>query len=135
MDRQERERLQLLAQENKGRFDGTLTKADMQAGMSEAGSWTQATLAGWGVSWPPEKGWRRRLLRDRDPGKYKNCKGCGTQISGHNLIYERTPLDGRTPTTRVQARTGLVWRAMCRRCAPVELLVAEERWSGRGRVS
>lgn len=29
--------------------------------MSDRGGWTRSTLASWGVSWPPPKGWRVRL--------------------------------------------------------------------------
>jgi len=28
---------------------------------TRAGGWTKATLASWGVFWPPPRGWRRRL--------------------------------------------------------------------------
>lgn len=28
---------------------------------TKAGGWTKATLAGWGVPWPPPKGWLKRL--------------------------------------------------------------------------
>lgn len=31
------------------------------AGMSKRGGWTRKTLAGWGVPWPPPKGWRKAL--------------------------------------------------------------------------
>lgn len=30
-------------------------------GRSAAGGWTRDTLAGWGVPWPPPKGWRAKL--------------------------------------------------------------------------
>lgn len=26
------------------------------------GGWTRETLAGWGVAWPPPKGWKERLI-------------------------------------------------------------------------
>lgn len=41
-----------------------LTMEDIEAGRSPAGGWTKATLASWGVPWPPPKGWQRRLLAD-----------------------------------------------------------------------
>lgn len=28
------------------------------------GGWTRKQLAAWGVSWPPPKGWRKRLERE-----------------------------------------------------------------------
>jgi hypothetical protein len=39
---------------------------EIEAGRSPRGGWTKATLAGWGVPWPPPSGWRRALLRGED---------------------------------------------------------------------
>jgi hypothetical protein len=39
-----------------------LTLEEIEAGRSPRGGWTRATLAGWGVPWPPPKGWQQRLL-------------------------------------------------------------------------
>ena len=50
-----------IAEYMKGRC--RLTKADIEAGKSAKGGFTKATLAKWGVPWPPPKGWRKRLLR------------------------------------------------------------------------
>jgi tape measure domain-containing protein len=37
--------------------------ADMiDAARTPNGGWTQAQLAAWGVSWPPVKGWKQRLI-------------------------------------------------------------------------
>jgi hypothetical protein len=30
--------------------------------MTPGGGWTKETLAGWGVPWPPPKGWKAALL-------------------------------------------------------------------------
>lgn len=30
-------------------------------GLSAKGGWTAKTLASWGIKWPPQKGWRRKL--------------------------------------------------------------------------
>jgi len=38
-----------------------LTLEQIEAGRSPAGGWTKATLAAWGVPWPPPKGWLQRL--------------------------------------------------------------------------
>lgn len=38
------------------------TEEEIDAAMTTAGGWTRATLAGWGVSWPPPKGWRKALI-------------------------------------------------------------------------
>ena len=35
---------------------------------TRAGGWTKATLAQWGVPWPPPKGWRRRLAELYESG-------------------------------------------------------------------
>ncbi len=37
------------------------TEAEIERGRSPRGGWTRKTLAGWGVSWPPPKGWKDRL--------------------------------------------------------------------------
>lgn len=39
-----------------------VTEADIDAAMTRAGGWTKATLAGWGVPWPPPKGWKKALI-------------------------------------------------------------------------
>jgi hypothetical protein len=36
--------------------------AEIDAARTPAGAWSRATLASWGVPWPPPKGWRARLL-------------------------------------------------------------------------
>ena len=28
------------------------------------GGWTRRQLAEWGVKWPPEKGWKKRLIEE-----------------------------------------------------------------------
>jgi hypothetical protein len=40
-----------------------LTEADIERGKSPKGGWTRKTLAGWGISWPPPKGWKENLLK------------------------------------------------------------------------
>jgi len=39
----------------------TPTPVEIEAAKTPAGGWTKATLASWGVPWPPPKGWRREL--------------------------------------------------------------------------
>ena len=34
---------------------------EIEAAKTENGGWTRATLASWGVRWPPPPGWRARL--------------------------------------------------------------------------
>jgi hypothetical protein len=39
-----------------------LTEEEIEAGRSQAGGYTKAQLARWGVPWPPPKGWKEALL-------------------------------------------------------------------------
>jgi hypothetical protein len=39
-----------------------MTLAEIQAARTPNGGWTRATLAQWGVPWPPPKGWKSQLL-------------------------------------------------------------------------
>lgn len=36
--------------------------AAIEAAKTPKGAWTRATLAGWGVSWPPPRGWKAALI-------------------------------------------------------------------------
>lgn len=40
-----------------------VSEAEIMAARSPKGSWTRATLAQWGVSWPPPQGWKERLIK------------------------------------------------------------------------
>ena len=48
-----------------------VTLEEIEAARSPSGGWTKATLAGWGIPWPPPAGWRQALLRGDDgaPGE------------------------------------------------------------------
>ena len=48
-----------------------VTNAQIEAGRSPRGGWTRATLAGWGISWPPPRGWRRALKAGKPIPKSK----------------------------------------------------------------
>lgn len=39
-----------------------LTAEEIDAGKTAKGSWDRATLAAWGVGWPPPLGWRQMLI-------------------------------------------------------------------------
>ena len=41
--------------------DEIWAKRTEKAKRSGVGSWSRKQLAAWGVSWPPPKGWRRKL--------------------------------------------------------------------------
>lgn len=36
---------------------------EIEAGKSPRGGWTRATLATWGIGWPPRRHWKRRLIQ------------------------------------------------------------------------
>lgn len=38
-----------------------LTIEEIEAARSPKGGWTRKTLEGWGVPWPPPKGWKEAL--------------------------------------------------------------------------
>lgn len=38
-----------------------VTDREIDAARTPGGGWTRETLEGWGVSWPPPKGWRKAL--------------------------------------------------------------------------
>lgn len=44
-----------------------LSREAIMAARTPAGGWTKKTLAGWGISWPPEKGWIERLTGETPP--------------------------------------------------------------------
>lgn len=44
-----------------------MTAAEINAARTAKGGWTRKTLAGWGVPWPPPKGWRQRLIAAGQP--------------------------------------------------------------------
>lgn len=46
-----------------------VTEADIQAKATPSGGWSRETLTEWGISWPPPKGWKERLLERGIPTK------------------------------------------------------------------
>ena len=46
-----------------------MTEDEIEAGLSERGGFTRKTLEGWGVDWPPRRGWRKALVRGETPPK------------------------------------------------------------------
>ena len=41
-----------------------VTEEEIEAAKTEKGGWTKSTLAGWGVQWPPQKGWKAELIKN-----------------------------------------------------------------------
>lgn len=53
--------------EKRARGRRPITEDEIMAAQTEAGGWTKATLAGWGVAWPPQKGWRKKIISEGVP--------------------------------------------------------------------
>jgi len=47
--------------------DVKLTAKEINSRRTPKGGWSRATLAEWGVPWPPPKGWRKALLEHGAP--------------------------------------------------------------------
>lgn len=41
-----------------------ITKQEIESKKTKNGGYTKATLAEWGVSWPPKQGWKAKLIKD-----------------------------------------------------------------------
>jgi hypothetical protein len=39
-----------------------LTFEEIEAGKTERGGWAKSTIEGWGIAWPPPKGWKEALM-------------------------------------------------------------------------
>lgn len=42
-----------------------ITEEEIEKARTSKGGWTRDQLAAWGVSWPPQKGWKKRLLGNK----------------------------------------------------------------------
>lgn len=74
-----------------------LTAAEIDAQRSERGGWTRATLAGWGVPWPPPKHWRKALLRGETP-EYRRPRE--ERLSFAIMAAQQAITDFYTPETK-----------------------------------
>lgn len=54
-----------------------ISRAEIEAAMTPAGGFTKATLAAWGVPWPPPKGWRKKLEAGEPPVDPVGWVKCG----------------------------------------------------------
>lgn len=50
-----------------------LTKDEIEAAKTSKGGWTKATLERWGISWPPTKDWKKKLLAGYEPESEPNA--------------------------------------------------------------
>lgn len=39
-----------------------VSREEIESAKTPNGGWTRETLAGWGVTWPPPKGWRDEIV-------------------------------------------------------------------------
>lgn len=60
-----------------------LSEEQIEAGRSPKGGWSRKQLAEWGVSWPPSKGWKRRLLGWDDPKPAVRWIEIRSRFGGH----------------------------------------------------
>lgn len=57
-----------------------ITEEEIEGERTDRGGWTKETLAKWGVTWPPPKGWKRALIEGRtiataEAGVYRGLGG------------------------------------------------------------
>jgi hypothetical protein len=78
---------------------GLPTPAEIEAAKTQRGGWKRATLAQWGVPWPPPRGWRRRLIAQSEgsyplhPGhKAESSRSSGDLIAPHAKTVRRAAL-------------------------------------------
>jgi hypothetical protein len=66
---------------------------EVEESKSPGGAWTKATLAEWGVTWPPPKGWRTKLFKRwaREHGMIEFESACDRRISGKHDWVDHTP--------------------------------------------
>jgi hypothetical protein len=61
------------------------TAREIEARKTKSGSWTRATLAEWGVPWPPPRGWKQTLVLEdqaRQRGeRYQRPHGWASQMT------------------------------------------------------
>lgn len=52
-----------------------VSKEEIEAAMTSKGGYTRATLAKWGVPWPPVNGWKERLINGESQQSIQNTPG------------------------------------------------------------
>lgn len=82
---------------DKGPAPLKLTAEQIDAAKSPKGGWTRATLAQWGVPWPPPSGWRKALIAgaaigevvpqtDRPQGRFSDMPETDARAVLHTLV-------------------------------------------------
>jgi hypothetical protein len=75
----------------------TPSPAEIEAARTPAGGWSKETLAGWGVSWPPPKGWKK-ALEARYASQPRHEHRWSTDLIHTNIIQGSTTWEGGVPT-------------------------------------
>jgi len=65
-----------------------LTREEIDAAKTAKGGWTKATLEGWGISWPPQKGWMDRLIEGFEPEMEPNAPESNPKSLEGSLLHQ-----------------------------------------------
>ena len=71
------------------------TPQQVEKAKTKRGGWTKATLASWGVPWPPPPGWRRKIEQLRMGRRARVPHGWSSPIS---YKYLKQPEEPNVPT-------------------------------------
>lgn len=76
---------------------------EIEAAKSRGGAWTAATLARWGIAWPPKHGWRAELRRRWEglhPEQAAELRSVESSLGSHDdLSEEYKAIIGGQPET------------------------------------
>lgn len=97
------------------------THEEIEAAKTPKGGWTKAQLAAWGVSWPPEKGWRQRVTT----GGLKHRRFNPAPLESNDLDAER---EERIMIAKARASVKMMATNDPRRCA-VETFLRRQHWA------
>lgn len=62
--------------------------SEIESAKTPAGGWTRATLATWGVSWPPRRGWRAMLEEEYERHSLGRADERAIQPAGRNGVLD-----------------------------------------------
>jgi hypothetical protein len=68
------------------------TTKQIHAAKTKRGGWTRATLAQWGVPWPPRHGWQKTISKMRN-GEMDRPHGWSSPVIVRSLRDEQSPDD------------------------------------------
>jgi hypothetical protein len=93
-----------------------VTLEEIMAARTPRGSWTKAQLQAWGVPWPPQKGWAKRLTGDESttlpiPGRTKTsidlARKTRIQLEQENVALMREVIELRREMDRLRVKAGV----------------------------